>query len=130
MLGSHYPKSQDSGYSREEEGDYDQEIKRQKFYFFTWYRLEGCLLYNNSLSQAFDCMSFCISLLIHSKHNNLHLFTPNSKSIPLPPPRPWQPMNHKSFLLVHDFLFCGKLHLCHILNSSYSDITWYLNLSF
>ena len=27
-------------------------------------------------------------LFIHSKRNNLHLLTPNSQSIPLPPPHP------------------------------------------
>uniref|UniRef100_A0A8D0TWN9 Phospholipid-transporting ATPase n=1 Tax=Sus scrofa TaxID=9823 RepID=A0A8D0TWN9_PIG len=32
-----------------------------------------------------------ISLLIHSKSNSLPLLTPNSQSIPLPPPSPWQP---------------------------------------
>ena len=33
-----------------------------------------------------------ISLLIHSKCNSLHLLTPNSQSILLPPPSPWQPL--------------------------------------
>ena len=57
-----------------------------------------------------------ISLLIHSKVNSLHLLTPSSQSIPLPPP----PLaNHKSILQVHDFLFGGKVHLCHILDSMY-----------
>ena len=32
-----------------------------------------------------------ISLLIHSKCNSLRLLTPDSKSIPLLPPPPWQP---------------------------------------
>ena len=32
-------------------------------------------------------------MLIHSKGNSLHLFTPSSQSIPLPPPPPW---HHKS----------------------------------
>jgi len=32
-----------------------------------------------------------ISLLIHSKGNSLHLLTPNSQSLALPPPPPWQP---------------------------------------
>ena len=32
-----------------------------------------------------------ISLLIHSKCNSFHLLTPDSESIPLPPPPPWQP---------------------------------------
>ena len=27
--------------------------------------------------------------------------------------------NHKSILQVHEFLFCGKVHLCHILDSRY-----------
>ena len=27
--------------------------------------------------------------------------------------------NHKSVLQVHDFLFCGKVHLCRILESRY-----------
>ena len=32
-----------------------------------------------------------ISLPIHSKGTSLHLLTPDSQSIPLPPPPPWQP---------------------------------------
>ena len=60
-----------------------------------------------------------ISLLIHSKCSNLHLLTPDSQSILLPLP----PLgNHKSLLQVHEFLFCGKVHLCHILDSIYK---WY-----
>ena len=57
-----------------------------------------------------------ISLVVHSQDNTLHLFTPSSQSthsITLPLG------NHKSILHFHDFLFCGKVHLCHILNSSY-----------
>ena len=53
-----------------------------------------------------------ISLLIHSKGNSLHLLTPSSQSIPLPYPL----SNHKSILQVHDFLFCGKVHLCILFN--------------
>ena len=36
-----------------------------------------------------------ISLLVHSKCNNVHLLATNSQSIPLPPP--WQPPNSPSF---------------------------------
>ena len=57
-----------------------------------------------------------ISLLIHSNGNSLHLLTSSSQSILLPPAPPW---NHKSILQVHDFLFCGKVHLCRILDSRY-----------
>ena len=35
-----------------------------------------------------------ISLIIHPKCNNLHLLTPDSQSIPLPFPPPWQPQVH------------------------------------
>ena len=45
-----------------------------------------------------------ISLLIHSKGSSLHLLTPNSQFILLPPP--WQP---QVCFHVHDFLFCGKV---------------------
>ena len=55
-----------------------------------------------------------ISFLIHSKWHNLNLLTPNSQSIhshslPLG--------NHKTVLQVHEFLFCGKFHLCYMLES-------------
>ena len=42
-----------------------------------------------------------ISLFIHSKCNSLHLLTPNSQSIPLPPPHLG---NHKSVLYVCEFV--------------------------
>ena len=51
---------------------------------------------------------------------SLHLLTPSSQAIPLPPPPPWQPQ--VCSLSVHEFLFCGKVHLCHILDSRYQ---WY-----
>ena len=56
-----------------------------------------------------------ISLLIYSKCNSLHLLSPDFRSIPLSPPLLG---NHKSLLQVHKFLFFGKIHLCHILDSS------------
>ena len=43
---------------------------------------------NYVLSQETGHSSLC-SLLIHSKCNTLHLLTPNSQSIPLPPLSPW-----------------------------------------
>jgi len=55
-----------------------------------------------------------ISLQIHSKSNSLHPLTQSSWSLPLPPPPPG---DHKSMIQVHDFLFCGKVHLCYILDS-------------
>ena len=60
-----------------------------------------------------------IPLLIHSKGNSLHLFTPNSQSILFPPP----PLgNSKSILQVFDFPFCEKVHLSHTLDSRHK---WY-----
>ena len=41
--------------------------------------------------------------------------------------------NHTSVLHVHDLLFCGKVHLCHVLDSRckwYHMVTWYLSFSF
>ena len=65
------------------------------------------------ISQSYTTGSHCF---IHSKCNSLHLLTPNSQSLLLPP-RPLG--NHTSVLQVHDFLFCGKVYLCHILDSRY-----------
>ena len=43
--------------------------------------------------------------------------------LPVPPtPPPFRLGNHRSILQVHDFLFCGKVPLCHILDSRYK---WY-----
>ena len=44
------------------------------------------------------------ALLVHSKRNSLHLLTPNSQSIPLPPP----PLATASLfsMAVSLFLFC------------------------
>ena len=60
-----------------------------------------------------------IPLLIHPEGNILHLFTPSSQSVPLPPPPSRQPQVYSPF---HDFLFYGKVPLCHILYSRYK---WY-----
>ena len=57
-----------------------------------------------------------ISQLIHSKGKNLHLLTTDSHSTPLPFPPSWQP---QSVFQVHEFLFCGNVHLCPILDSRY-----------
>ena len=43
-----------------------------------------------------------MSLLIHSKGNSLHLLTPSSPSIPLPPPPTWQP---QCIHLMHFFIY-------------------------
>ena len=42
------------------------------------------------------------------------LFASVNPKLPLLAPPPG---NHKSILQVHDFLFCGKVHLCHILDT-------------
>ena len=55
-----------------------------------------------------------ISLLIHSKCNNLHLLISDCQSIPLSPPPPRQPQVCSPSPWVS---FLWKLHLCHILNS-------------
>ena len=65
------------------------------------------------------------SLLIHPKCNSLHLLTPSSQSIPLPPSSPLATTNLFS-MSVTLFLFCGKVHLCHILDSMYKWYIWYL----
>ena len=48
------------------------------------------------------------SLPIHSEGNSLHLLTPDSQSIPLPPPLPWQPQvsfpSPMSFFSVESFI--------------------------
>ena len=36
-----------------------------------------------------------------------------------PTPSPSSLANHKSVLQVHEFLFCGEIHLCHIFNSRF-----------
>ena len=43
------------------------------------------MFYPNRLN-ILPCAVHKISLLIHSKYNTLHLLTPNSQSIPIPPP--------------------------------------------
>ena len=53
-----------------------------------------------------------ISLPIHSKHNSLHLLTPNSQSIPLPAlPTPALATARQFSMLVSLFLFCEKAYL-------------------
>ena len=50
------------------------------------------------------------SLLIPSKHSGLHLLTPNSQSIPLPPPPCWQPQVCFPCLWTLS-RFCRQVHL-------------------
>ena len=45
----------------------------------------------------------------YSKCNSLHLLTPNSQPIPLPPPDPWQTTSLLS-MSVTPFLFCREIH--------------------
>ena len=65
--------------------------------------------------QSFEILLYIkISSIIHSKNKSLHLLTPNSHSIPLPP----LPLgNHKYVLQVDYFLFYVKVHLCPTLDS-------------
>ena len=47
----------------------------------------------------------------------------NNPKLPIPPIASLSPWgSHKSILQVHDFLLCGKVHLCCILDSSHK---WY-----
>ena len=57
------------------------------------------------------------SSLILSKCNILHPPTPNSTSIPLPPPPSWQ--SSLFSMTVSLFLFFRQVHLCHILDFTY-----------
>ena len=61
------------------------------------------------------------SLFIHSKCNHLYVLTPNSQSIPHPPPSPLAITSLFS-MSVSLFLFCRQIHLHHILDSTYK---WY-----
>ena len=68
-----------------------------------------------------------ISLLIHYKGNSLHLWTPSSQSIPLPPLPPWQPQVFSpsprfSFLWKDSFVLCIRFQISHII--------WHLSFSF
>ena len=47
-------------------------------------------------------------------------FASDNPKLPIPPTPSLSPLgSHKSVLQVHDFLFCGNVHLCCILDSSY-----------
>ena len=59
-----------------------------------------------------------ILLLIHSRWNSLYLLTPNSQSIPFPPPSLLATTILFS-MSVSLSLFCILVHLCHILDSTY-----------
>ena len=60
-------------------------------------------------------------LSIHSNCNSLHLLTPSSPSIALPPPSPWATTSLFS-MSVSLFLFCKQAHLCPIVDST---CKWY-----
>ena len=57
-------------------------------FFFSHYP-PSCSIISDEIQ--FPVLHSRISLLIHSKCNSLHLLTPDSQSIPLPLPPPWQP---------------------------------------
>ena len=60
-------------------------------------------------------------LLIHSIYDRLNLLTPNSHSVPLPPPSLLTTTILFSTSVIL-FLFCRWVHLCHILDYIYK---WY-----
>ena len=78
-------------------------------WFITGYWIQFPVLYSRAL------------LFIHALHNSLHLLTPNSQSIPLPPPSSLATTSLFS-MSVSLFLFRGYVHLCRILDSTYK---WY-----
>ena len=57
-------------------------------FFFSYYHL-SCSITSDWIE--FPVLFSRTLLLIHSTCNCLHLLIPNSQSIPLPPPAPWQP---------------------------------------
>ena len=84
-------------------------------FFFSYYLL--------SYSITSDWIQFSVlysrtSLLIHFKCNNLHLPTPNSQSIPLPPCFHLATTSLFS-VSMSLFLFCRQVHLCYTLDSTY-----------
>ena len=58
------------------------------------------------------CAIIRTSLLIHFSCNSLHLLTPNSQSIPFPPPPPWQPQVYSPFLW--DLFYSVDRYICAI----------------
>ena len=71
-------------------------------------------------SQCYTAGSLCLS--IHSKCNSLHLLTPDSQSISLPPPPPWQPQVCSLNPWVK-FLFCLFVSLLHVTFPSIPAVT-------
>ena len=73
------------------------------------------IITHHVLSQVTRYSSLCYTAGLHclssSKYNSL--LTPESQSIPLPLG------NHTSLFSKSEFHFCGKLNLCHILDSIY-----------
>ena len=64
-----------------------------------------------------------------SKCNSLYLLAPNSQSIPLLPPPPWQPQFCSPCPWV--CIFSVDRYICAIYHSPYTrDIIWYLSFSF
>ena len=85
-------------------------------YMYTFFFLTlSCSITSHQTS--FPVLYSKIPLLIHSKGNSLHILTPNSQSLLLHPPLFWQPQVCSPCPWF--FFFCGKLHLCHILDSRY-----------
>ena len=94
------------------------------------YKFSFYILFHYGLPQDVEYSFLCYTvsktwLFIHSKCDSLHLPTPNSQSIPLPPLTPWQPQICSLWVL-----FCSS---CHILNSTYKwyhIVIWYHSFPF
>ena len=84
--------------------------------------LSSIMFHHNWLSIWFPVLYSRISLLIHFKWNSFHLLTPDSQSIPLPPPASLHSLSFMSVI----FYVLQIDHLCHILDSMYK---WYNILS-
>ena len=91
--------------------------------------LTSSIMFHHKWLDIFPCAIQQISLLIHSKCNSLHLLTPNSQSIPLPLPPPWQlqvcsPCPWVCFCSVDKFI-CARYYVAGVSNN-----IWYLSFSF
>ena len=90
---------------------------------FSFFILVSLMVYYRILNIV-PCAISRTLVFLHPTHNSLHLLIPNGQCFP---PHPFSPLAIRSLFSMSVSLFHREIHLCHIWDSIYDNITWYLS---